>query len=400
MNGGRNPPDESDVVVVGGGVMGTSTAFFLTADTDRAVTLVEKDHIAAGSTGDSSAILRHHYGGESIYTRMAWWSHQFYRSFEDELGEPLAHADNPMVRFGEQDTPEGEYVDAGYDVLTSLGIPASRLDGEELPARYPMFDGLHRFDFAVSDDDAGYADGTDAASGFVRAARQQGAEVVTDTAVEEVRVEHGAVTGVVTEDGVIGCDDVVIAAGPWTPRLANTVGLDVPITISREQVLILDPPDDYAREYPSLTPTTALPGGEWYLRPDFGDGILVATHHTTEAVDPDTYDDTPDEDVVLDLLEAVTDAIPGLADAGLKGGYCGLYSTTPDHDFIIDQAGPEGCYLACGFSGHGFKHAPAVGRILADLVTTGDTDLVDIEFFSLDRFDEDPAGHGLAADNV
>ncbi len=92
--------------------------------------------------------------------------------------------------------------------------------------------------------------------------------------------------------------------------------------------------------------------------------------------------------------------IPELRDAGIRGQYCGVYSSTPDHDFILDQIGPDGCYFACGFSGHGFKQAPAVGKIMSDLVTTGSTPLVDATFFSYDRFSESAAGHGKAADNV
>lgn len=397
MPTGPTLPGESDVVVVGGGIVGTSAAYFLATETDRDVTLVEKEAIASGSTGDSSAILRHHYGPQERYSRMAWWSQQFYRRFEEETGEPLAREENPLVRFGVEDAPSGEYAEAGYDVLSSLDVPVSRYDRDEAESRYPMLE-FDEYDFAVSDDAAAYSDGTDAATGFARAAAREGATVVTGVEVEDVRGADGTVAGVETSDGSVDCDDVVLAAGPWTPRLAETIGVEVPMTVTREQVVVLDPPEEYAEAYPDLTPTTALPGGEWYIRPDFGGGILVATHHTGEAVDPDTYDATPDEETLLELVSELSSVVPELQDAEITGRYCGVYSTTPDHDFVIDQAGPENCYLACGFSGHGFKHGPAVGRMLTDLVIRGDTDLVDAEFFSLDRFDEDPAGHGLPED--
>lgn len=393
-------PDRTDVLVVGGGVMGTSVAFFLARETDRDVTLVEKDALAAGSTGDSSAILRHHYGDDAIYTEMAWWSHEFYREFTEETGAPIAREESPLVRFAEADTPGGEYARAGYEVLSERDIPASEHRGDDLAEQYPMYDALEEYDFAISDDAAAYSDGTDAAMGFARGAREHGATVVTGIAAASIETEDDRVTGVRTDEGPIDCDDVVVAAGPWTPRLAATVGVDVPITPVREQVLLLEPPESYAEGYPSLTPTTSVPGGEWYVRPDFGDGVLVATHRHAEETDPDAYDDTPDRETVLQLVERIAESIPELADAGIKGRYCGVYSTTPDHDFVIDQAGPEGCYLACGFSGHGFKHAPAVGRIVTDLLVEGDTDLVDREYFSLERFDDDPAGHGRPADNI
>ncbi|MCD2205111.1 NAD(P)/FAD-dependent oxidoreductase [Halobacterium sp. KA-6] len=400
MPGQDTLPSESDIVIIGGGIMGTSTAFFLSKETDLDITLVEKNQIGTGSTGDSSAILRHHYGDQEIYSKMAWWSHQFYRNFDEETGEVIAHEDNPMVRFANGDTQGGAYAEAGYDVLSELDIPVSRHEGDELLEEYPMISGVEDFDFGISDDEAAYSDGADAANGFDRAARRNGVTVITGTGVESINTDDGAVVGVETEDGEIACEEVVVAAGPWTPRLGETVDVDIPITVTREQVLILDPPKDYKREYPSLVPTTALPGGEWYIRPDFGDGILVATHHTGEEVDPDRYDNTPDEEILLELTEELGEMIPDLREAGIQGQYCGVYSTTPDHDFILDEVGPDGCYFACGFSGHGFKQAPAVGKIMSDLITTGSTSLVDGSFFSYDRFAESAAGHGDVADNI
>jgi len=374
-------PERTDVVVVGGGIMGTSATYFLAAETDLDVLLVERDQIASGSTGDSSAILRHHYGDQEIYSRMAWWSHAFYREFERRLDEEIAYDEAPMVRFAT--AGNREEVAAGQEVLEELDIPVTRYDAGELPEQYPMIE-TDGFEFAVSDDDAGYSDGTDVAGGFARAAQQHGASVVTGVSVEDVTTGADSVVGVETEDGPVECDRIVVTAGPWTTEFVEQFGVDIPITTTREQVLLLDPPAGFqADQIPTSGPT-----GGWYVRPDFGDGVLLATHHTDEAVDPDHYRDRPDQETILHLLDELEEFVPDLVDAEIKGQYCGVYSTTPDHDFVIDQVGPEGCYVGCGFSGHGFKHGPIVGRILADLVTTGDTDLVDIEHFSLDRFSE------------
>ncbi|WP_327053955.1 NAD(P)/FAD-dependent oxidoreductase [Halomicrococcus gelatinilyticus] len=392
-------PERADVVVVGGGIMGTSAAYFLTTETDLDVLLVEKDKIASGSTGDSSAILRHHYGPKEIYAKTAWWSHRFYREFQERTGEAIAHADSPLVRFGVEGTPEGEYADAGGDVLSSLDVPVTKYDADEFDEQYPMLD-LEGVDFAVSDDAAGYSDGTDAAGGFARAAQDAGATVVTGVAVEDFVVEDDAVVGVETNDGAVAAETVVVAAGPWTPRLMARLGVDVPIERTREQVLVLDPPEGFAEEYPDLVPTTGAPGGDWYMRSDFGDGVLVATHHTDETVNPDRYDGSPDQETTLQLLDELEGFAPELAESRVKGQYCGVYSTTPDHDFIVDQVGPDGCFVACGFSGHGFKHGPAVGRILTDLVTEGDTEFVDVDHFSLDRFEDGAAGHGGPGDKI
>jgi len=388
-------PDRADVVVVGGGIMGTSTTYFLAATTDLDVVLVEQDQIAGGSTGDSSAILRHHYGTDGVvdvetYSRMAWWSHQFYREFDEKLGEELAYGRSPLVAFADDDTEAGAM--EGYEVLRDLDVPATRYEADELDEEFPMID-TDPYDFAVSDDEAAYSDGTDAASGFARAAQERGATVVTGVAVEEAVTADGAIAGVETDSGTVDCESLVVTAGPWTPRFMEQFGVEVPIVPTREQVFILEPPAEFAEAYPDLVPTSGADDG-WYIRPDFGGGILLATHHTGGEVDPDHYSDTPDQEVLLDLVDDLEEFVPGLTDAEVKGQYCGVYSDTPDHDFVIDQVGPDGCWIGCGFSGHGFKHGPAVGRILRDLVLEGETDFVDVDYFSFDRFDEHPDGHG------
>jgi len=381
-------PDRAEVVVVGGGIIGTSTAYFLTYRTDKEVVLLEKDKIAAGSTGDSSAILRHHYGSQEIYTRMAWWSHQFFQAFEEETNEPISYAKNPQVRFATEGTDDAEYARDGYETLSALDIPVEWYDGKGLCERFPQIV-VDSFDFAVSDVTAGYSDGSDAANGFARAAARRGATIVTDVEVESVRTRDSHITGVETTAGSLTCETVVLAAGPWTPRLLEGFDLEIPLVTTREQVVVLEPPAEYTAGNLSPVPTTDLPGGDWYIRPDFGDGILVATHHTGEEVDPDVYDQNIDESTILDIVDALSTFAPDLARAKIKGDYCGVYSTTPDHDFIVDQVYP-GCYLACGFSGHGFKHGPAIGRILTDFVETGETDFVDTDIFALDRFEDKP----------
>lgn len=394
-------PDQTDVLVIGGGIMGTSTAYFLARETDHSVTLVEKDSIGSGSTGDSSAIIRHHYGDQSIYTKMAWLSHAlFYSDFETITGSPLSYESQPFVRFARSGTRGGKYVEAGYEILVDGDIPVTWVDGSELAERFPMFSDVDAYNFAVIDQKAAYSDGADAASGLARSAVTHGASVVTDVTVTGIETQGGSVHAVETDRGSISCTNVVIAAGPWSPRLLADVGVTVPITPTREQVIVLEPPDEFRREQLAELPTTGPPGGRWYLRPDFGERVLVATHYHDEQVDPDTYSQNPDEETILELVENISETVPALKEAGIAGKYCGIYSVTPDHDFILDSVGPDGCYVAAGFSGHGFKHGPAVGKIMSDLVTSGTTDLVDVDYFSLERFRQSPAGHGKPDDSI
>jgi glycine/D-amino acid oxidase-like deaminating enzyme len=380
MDARPDPPNETDVAVIGGGIAGTSAAYFLATETDRDVALFEKEAIAAGSTGDSSAILRHHYGPDAVYSRTAAWSHEFYREFEARTGASLAYDTSPRVHVVDEGTDDAEHALAGLAVLRDLDLPAARHD--DPAGRYPALDVADR-DFAVADESAAYSDGTDAATGLARAADAAGATLLVGTAVEgiETDADGARVTGVRTADGVTACDAVAVCAGPWTPRLLADVGVDLPVVPTRQQVLVLDPPPGFS---PADLPTTSL-DGDGYVRPDFGGRVLVATHERAERVDPDRYDDAPDEAVTLDLIDRLVDLAPSLADAGVAGRYCGVYAETPDRDFLIDAVGPDGCVVACGLSGHGFKHGPAIGRIVTDLVTAGRTDLVDRERFALDR---------------
>lgn len=380
-------PSSVDVTIVGGGIVGTSAAYFLATETDREVLLIERDAIASGSTGDSSAIIRHHYGDREVYSRLADWSHEFFRDFEERTGEPIAYEPNPLVRLGVEGEPSGEYARAGHETLSKLDIPVTRYERDELARRYPMLS-TEDVDFAVSDDTAAYSDASDVAGGFARAAQAGGATVVTDVSAEGLLVEDGRIVGVETDAGVVDTDDVVVAAGPWSRRIAEWIDVELPIRLTREQILLLEPPEEFSAADLDGLPTTGKPDADWYMRPDFGEGVLIATHHSGDPVDPDTYKRDPDEETVLRFIDELEEFAPALADAKLRGGYCGIYSDTPDRGFIIDQVGPSGCYFACGFSGHGFKTAPAVGTMLADLVVDGESDLVDLGHFSLDRFEK------------
>jgi len=392
MDLGPELPDRTDVIVVGGGILGTSTAFFLSKRTDEAVTLVEKDNVAAGATGDSSAILRHVYGDRELYSRMAWKSHEFYRAFEAETGYELDTPDQPLVQWG---GPGGEHVEGpmtSYETLRSLGYPVSRYEADELPDRFPLYEFGDDIEFAVSDDAAGYSDGTDAASRLAKAAADNGARIVTGVTVESIETAGDAVEGLETDDGFVACEDVVVAAGSWTHKLTATAGVDLPVTPGREQVLLLDPPENVTDEEFETIRTagrgSSRPDGVWwYFRADFGGTIYMGTHARNDPVDPDTYDRSVDQSRMVEAFEILEEFAPKLADSDVVGEFCGVYANTPDQGFIIDQVGPDGLYALVG-AGHAFKHGPVIGQLAADMVLEGESDLFDLDHFTVDRFDD------------
>lgn len=392
MGVGPSLPEKTDILIVGAGVIGTATAYRLAVQTDREVTIVDRENIAAGATGDTSGILRHVYGDRAMYSWMAWRGHEFYRNFEDHTGVPLNTPDQPLVAWMREGEDTADHRSGTEETMAELGYPLSRLEADELPEEFPLFDFDSAITHALSDDTAGYADGTDAANGFARAARDHGATLVTNTAVESLIEEDGQIAGVVADGRRVEAEDVILAAGSWSYKLAQSVDVDLPITPGREQVLLLDPPPSISDEEFESIPTTGYrserdDGVWWYFRADFGDTVYMATHARNDPVDPDDYDRSPDDQRKLEALEILESFVPKLADAAILGEYCGVYANTPDEGFIIDQVGPDGLYALVG-AGHAFKHAPVIGELARDLVLDGSSDIVDLDHFSVARFDD------------
>jgi len=387
------------VLVVGGGIIGTATAFFLSRRSDRSIALVDKENVASGATGDSSAILRHTYGDRDLYSRMAWAGREFYQRFEAETGYPLDAPSQPLVQWGGPAGGHFESPMSSYETLRSLDYPVTRYEAEELPDRFPLFEFKEGFEYAISDDAAAYSDGTDAANGFLKAAQDNGVEVVTGVTVESIDVEDGSVVGAETDDGYVACSDVVLAAGSWNHKIAATADVEIPITPGREQVLLLKPPAELSDEEVKSIMTTGWgsprPDGVWwYFRADFGGTIYMGTHARNDPVDPDRYSRQPDMQRKVEAFEILDEFAPALADSEVMGEFCGVYANTPDQGFIIDEVDHDGLYALVG-AGHAFKHAPVIGQLAADLVVDGESERFDLEHFTVDRFDDRSPDQGF-----
>jgi glycine/D-amino acid oxidase-like deaminating enzyme len=383
-------PDETDILIIGGGIIGTATAFFLSKRTDRDLTLVEKDNIASGATGDSSAILRHVYGDRELYAEMAWEGRKFYKNFEEEVGYELKVPDQKTILWGGEDIEPPIDPNKSFRTLQSLDIPVTRYESEDFPDRYPNYR-LDDVDFAISDDTAAYTDATTAANGFVNAAVDRGLRLVTGVGVESIKTSDGSVRGVDTEEGFIECEEVILAAGSWSYKLAATADVDLPITPGREQVLLLGPPEEVVEaglDVPTtIKDTKKTDGAIWYIRADFSDHIYMGTHAHNDPVDPDNYKRQTDQHRLIEAFDFLDDFAPSLTDSDLIGDFSGIYANTPDQGFIIDQVGPDKLFALVG-AGHAFKHGPVIGQLAADLVLEGESERFDLDHFTLDRFDD------------
>jgi len=357
-------PREAEVVVVGGGCMGASIAFHL-ARRHVDVVLLEKGHVAGGATGHSGALVRQHYEAR-IGIRLARESLAFFRRFEKETGFSCDFRTTGFLSgTRERDLPA---FDALLELLRSEGVRAERLAPSDAKAMEPQ---LEVSDYAalVHDPDAGYADPIATAHGFAAAAAVEGAKVFNDRTADSIATRSGRVVGVkVRGAGLLKSGRVVVATGNWTRDLVAAVGPRLPIRYVRGEVAILRRPIDFG-------PPPRIHFdfyGNTYSRPD-GEKDTLAGYMDTDPRktirDHDLVETLP-ATTARDIRTRLAKRFPRMAEAQPRGGWAGAYDVTPDSYPILDRVGPEGLFVAVGFSGHGFKLSPEVGRLVAEHVAT------------------------------
>lgn len=370
----------ADVSIVGGGINGCSIAFNL-AKAGLQVTLVEREFIASGPTGRSSAIIRQHYSNE-VTARMALRSWQIWQNFGDVVGGEAGFEQTGfLLGAGEESIEE---LKANIALQQVVGIDARFVTPAEIKELEPAasVDGLAG---AAYEPGSGFADPALASSAFAKRAKELGATIMLNTRATALKAEGGRITGLVTDKGELDTGVVVIAAGPWTPFLTRTIGLELPITSSRHEVAVYKRPSNFDHH---------LVFGDFkeqvYMRPETGELMLVGAIEDIEAtVDPDNYNEKIDFDTVADFAERVSRRYPPMSSGVSAGGWASLYDITPDwHPIMGTLSGFEGLYCTAGGSGHGFKLAPAVGEMMADLILNGTKPEADINLFSVERFDQ------------
>jgi sarcosine oxidase subunit beta len=373
----------ADVIVVGGGINGASIAFNL-AKEGLKVTLIEKDFIAAGPTGRSSAIIRQHYSHD-VTARMALRSLHIFQNFDEVVG---GDADFHQTGFLLAARPEDvEQLEANVALQQAVGINTRIVSPQEVKELEPHIS-IQGIAAAAYEPESGYADPAATTTAYAGRAKELGARLQLDTRVRSLLVEGGRVTGVDTDRGTFQAGAVVVAAGPWTPLISETVGIQLPIRASRHQVATYRRPDDFDRHM-----VFAGFADEVYIRPETGQLMLVGSIEPEEAedevADPDSFNERVDFDIVADFSERVARRYPVMERGSSAGGWASLYDITPDwHAIMGSLSGVEGLYCAAGTSGHGFKLGPAVGEMMADLIINGEKPEADINMFSFNRFAE------------
>ncbi len=370
----------ADVIIVGGGVNGSSIAFNLARRGTRDVVLIEKGHIASGPTGLSSGIVRQHYTQETL-SAMARDSVKVFARFKDEVGGDAGFVPCGVVFMTAADN--APVLSSTVEMHRRIGIRESLLSADELKAMDPQ---LFHEDIACGayDPDGGYADPALAASSFADAARRLDVEILQRTTVTGLRIEDGKIAGVATDKGDIASRTVVNATGPWGAKLAAEAGIEIPITVTRHPVVVMERPPAWRKPTPVWGDLIA----GWYYKPDGEAGMMVGSvQDDHRSVDADSYQDKATHDEIVAASAAIMARFPVMEGGTTRKGWAGLYDVTPDSQPVIDRIDSvPGFFCAVGFSGHGFKIAPAVGRIVADLVLDGRCDAYDVSIFRHDRF--------------
>jgi len=377
----------ADVVIVGGGCMGASVAFHLARRGVTNVVLVEREQLlGTGSTGRNAGGVRHQFSHEANI-RLSIESIGVLERFKEEVGADIDfHQDGYLFLLSSPASVE--VFTANVERQRRLGIAVDWLDADAAAALAPglVTDQVIGATFCQRD---GIADPNGVTMGFARSAQAAGVSILRETEVTGVRVVGGRVAGVETTTGAIDAPVVVNAAGPYARAIGRMAGVDVPVEAYRRHIFIAQPPASGGRWHVPDSRIMVIDFESTFYFHREGAGVLFGMGDPHE---------TPSFDLTVqwDFLEQVSPVaarrLPALADAPIAHAWAGLYEVTPDANPIIGAARDlPGFFLINGFSGHGFQHSPAAGRILADLIVERDPGM-DLTPFALERFENRSAG--------
>jgi sarcosine oxidase subunit beta len=365
----------ADVVIIGGGIVGASTAFHLAEQGQKNVVLCERDLLAQASTGLCVGGIRQQFSHPANIL-LSQEVVRLFERFEEEFGVDIQFRQAGYI-FLAQHSDTWEDVKTSVQIQHKYGVPVELLPPEEIKSRWAYLEvnDLEGGTFCPED---GYADPYLVAMAFANAARRLGVHIREQTHVTAISVEHGRIRGVSTTQGPISAPIIVNTAGAWGGEVARMAGLKIPVKPYRRQVFATKAFDLIPRPVPMVIDLDSL----FYFRGE--DPCIILGMSDRE--ETSSFKTHVDRAFLERVIEAAVYRAPVLKKAEILRGWGGLYAITPDENPIIGAIPEiEGFLCAVGFSGHGFQHGPAVGRILAELICKGQTDF-DLTPFVHDRF--------------
>ncbi len=397
--------ETADVVIIGGGVHGTSIAYHLAHMGCPKVILLEKSTIASGPTGKTFGLIRQHYSHDFMI-QIVKESVSMFKNFEQLVGSQSDFVENGFILMGTED--EREAMTSIVQMQKRLGVPAELLDSAQVSDLIPGIN-MEGVTVACYEQNSGFADGYAVSMGFANKARQLGVKIYEERPALGMQVVGGKIAGVQTKRGDIETRAVVNAAGPWARDVARWVGVDLPIELDILQEALVQPKvtkDSWVRSgvsqdkrnasqvtdrrglseraMPTLIDLTTL----IYFRPETGDKLIVGggEHAGQKPTSPEIYPSKPTAEFVEQIAARLQRRMPKFANAEYIRGWTGLIDVTPDYHPIVGRIEPvDGFLLSCGYSGHGFKEAPMMGKLVAEEILQRKTS-IDISALKLSRF--------------
>jgi sarcosine oxidase subunit beta len=370
-------PETADVVIVGGGVMGLSTAYHLADKGCNDVLLIERNRFfGEESTGRCAGGIRYQFSNE-IDIRLSLHSIPMLERFAEELEQEidLRHCGYLFLLSREQDV---EVFRENVALQRSLGVDVEWLTPEQASARaYPVDTwGILAATFCAQD---GLADPSGVVQGYARAARRLGARLVTETEATGIETQHDRVCAVRTDRGTVNTGAVVNAAGPWAATVGAMAGVQAPVRPLRRQIAVTTSVAGLPHDFPMVIDFAQ----SLYFHRE-GQSVLTGMSNLCER---EGFDQSVDREWELIHLEAAMARMPELGSAGVLNRWAGLYAVSPDSLAILGRVPQlEGFYCLNGFSGHGFMHGPICGLLLAEEILDGQAHTVDIAPLRIDRF--------------
>jgi sarcosine oxidase subunit beta len=372
----------AEVVIIGGGIVGSSIAYHLTTAGCADVLVIERESAQGkGSTGKSMGGVRAQFS-TPVNIQMSLYSIPFYASFDERLGHPAGYRPQGYL-FCATHEKHLAYLRANYEKQVAMGLKDVRLiSADEIRAMFPQLrsDDIVGGSFCSTD---GFVDPYSAMIGFMTWAADHGARLWKNSPVTGLQIDHRGIAAVETPKGNVATRKVVNCAGAWAREVAHMAGFDLPVEPLRRMLVPTEPFD----QFPHTAPMIIDMSNGFHFRPE-GRGFLLAWNDPEETPG---YKTDFDPAFIEKILTRAADRVPRFENLAVnpKRAWAGLYEMTPDHHPILGPA-PEvpGFFLANGFSGHGVMHAPATGKILADLTLIGSTSLIDASLLAPSRFAE------------
>ena len=371
-------PKTADIIVIGGGVIGASTAYHLAKRGVKNALLLEKEEFfGQGATGRCAGGVRYQFATE-VNIRLSQVSLPMLENLHQETGQPADYRQCGYLIFTTREEDVAVFR-RNIELQNKLGVMTEWLDGDEVRRRLPMMnlDDVIGVTYHAKD---GLADPNSVVMAYIGAGSRLGVTGLTGVEVMGLNVEGGKVRGVITLAGMVSAPVVVNAAGPWAGVIGEMAGVHIPITPIRRQMLTTTPLPDIPKDFPFVID---FPQSLYFHRE--GNGLLTGRSNPDEKLG---FDQNVDLDWELTALEGAIARLPLLEKAGLASHWAGLYEVTPDAHPIFGRTPVEGFYVVGGFSGHGFMHGPVSGVLMSEFILDGEAKTVDVSMLDLARFEE------------